>query len=563
MMNENEKKNAAQAEETPETKEAPEAAAQQEESAAQEPAAQAEPAEADAKKDKKKDKKNKDKKNARPHKSLREELRSEKFKHGTMSTALTAIFIVAIILVNVIVGVLGERFPSINLDMTSDSDNSLSEEAIEVVDTVDEPTEILVMLAREDAEADSNYQKVVSISTRMAERNSNITVQFLDPDTEPALLSEYSGDGLTSGAVLVRTDKRYRVVTSSDLFPVGMNQSTYEYVQYTDVNGALASALSAVNADVMPVVAFDTGHSEMLDISSYKELLQNNNFDTVDVNIMTDEIPEGTQILVFPVPATDLSEEEITKINDYLNDTSVTRNRSVMFLYHPTQSEMPVLNSYLGEWGMSVTPSIVYEEESTNYMQSPSTLLATVSEDVDLEGESAYSYIVSPTTNPISILWDARNSVSVYPLLTSSETSYVYNVTEGSTLTEEGDPERDPDATGVQNLAAIGVKSVRGDDGDYFNASVLAIGSPFLFDGYFTGASTFGNGSYVTDLAKYVTGTTGSSTAVYSTPKQLVTNDIAMSGSQIMVLGLLVFTILIPLAFVISGIVVFIRRRHL
>ena len=363
--------------------------------------------------------------------------------------------------------------------------------------------------------------------------------------------------------MLVRTDKRYRVVTSSDLFPVGMNQSTYEYVQYTDVNGALASALSAVNADVMPVVAFDTGHSEMLDISSYKELLQNNDFDTVDVNIMTDEIPEDTQILVFPVPSTDLSEEEIAKINDYLNDTSVTRNRSVMFLYHPTQSEMTTLNSYLGEWGMSVTPSIVYEEESTNYMQSPSTLLATVSEDVDLEGESAYSYIVSPTTNPISILWDARNSVSVYPLLTSSETSYVYNVTEGSTLTEEGDPERDPDATGVQNLAAIGVKSVRGDDGDYFNASVLAIGSPFLFDGYFTGASTFGNGSYVTDLAKYVTGTTGSSTAVYSTPKQLVTNDIAMSGSQIMVLGLLVFTILIPLAFVISGIVVFIRRRHL
>ena len=118
--------------------------------------------------------------------------------------------------------------------------------------------------------------------------------------------------------------------------------------------------------------------------------------------------------------------------------------------------------------------------------------------------------LVSPTTNPISILWDARNSVSVYPLLTSSETSYVYNVTEGSTLTEEGDPDRDPDATGVQNLAAIGVKSVRGDDGDYFNASVLAIGSPFLFDGYFTGASTFGNGAYVTDLAKYVTGTTGS-----------------------------------------------------
>ena len=36
-----------------------------------------------------------------------------------------------------------------------------------------------------------------------------------------------------------------------------------------------------------------------------------------------------------------------------------------------------------------------------------------------------------------------------------------------------------------------------------------------------------------------------------------------MSGAQIIFLGLVVFAVLIPLAFLITGIVVFFRRRHL
>ena len=104
---------------------------------------------------------------------------------------------------------------------------------------------------------------------------------------------------------------------------------------------------------------------------------------------------------------------------------------------------------------------------------------------------------------------------------------------------------------------------IKGEDGEYFNANVIVIGSPYLFNASFTNSSTYGNGQYITDLSKYATGTTGSSTAVYSTPTQTVTYDIAMSNGQIIFIGLGVFTILIPLAFLITGIVVFFRRRHL
>lgn len=497
-----------------------------------------------------KKKKNKDKKKEKM--TLKQRLTSQKFKHGSMATALTAVFIVAVVLVNVLVGILGERFPSMNLDMTKSADNSLSEEAAEVVDTVDEKTEIIIMMEESTAKSNANYQKVDAISAKMAERNSNITVEYKNPDKEPGMLSEY--DGLTSGSVLVRTEKRYRVVTSSDLFPVKYDQSTYQQISYTDVNGALASALSAVNADTMPIVAFDTGHDEMLDMTSYKEILNDNNFDTVDFNLLTEEIPESAQIVVLGVPATDLSEAEVEKLNTYLNDTSTSMDRSVMVVSYPAQGELPVLNSYLNEWGMNVTPAEVIEGDSSSYVQSPEMILANVSDSLDLDGADSYSYILSPQTNPIEILWEGRNSVSTHPLLTSSESSYIYDV---------ATQEEKKDETGSYNLAAAGVKMIKGEDGDYFNANVIVIGSPYLFNASFTGSSTYGNGQYIADLSKYATGTTGSSTAVYSTPTQTITYDIAMSGGQIMFIGLGVFTVLIPLAFLITGIVVFFRRRHL
>ena len=100
--------------------------------------------------------------------TLKQRLTSQKFKHGSMATALTAVFIVAVVLVNVLVGILGERFPSMNLDMTKSADNSLSEEAAEVVDTVDEKTEIIIMMEESTAKSNANYQKVDAISAKMA-----------------------------------------------------------------------------------------------------------------------------------------------------------------------------------------------------------------------------------------------------------------------------------------------------------------------------------------------------------------------------------------------------------
>lgn len=57
---------------------------------------------------------------------------SRKFKRGGMATVFTAVFVVVVILVNIVVSLLSERFPSMNIDLTANQVNSLSEEALDV-----------------------------------------------------------------------------------------------------------------------------------------------------------------------------------------------------------------------------------------------------------------------------------------------------------------------------------------------------------------------------------------------------------------------------------------------
>ena len=79
----------------------------------------------------------------------------------------------------------------------------------------------------------------------------------------------------------------------------------------------------------------------------------------------------------------------------------------------------------------------------------------------------------------------------------------------------------------------------------------------------FLEASTFGNAKYLVDIARYGTGTTGVEAAVPSNKQQSITTDITMSSSMMNWMGLGVFTIVFPILVLATGLVVFLRRRHL
>lgn len=499
--------------------------------------------------------------------AVKSTLHKDKFKHGSLSVIFTAVFIAVIVLVNVLVSALTERFPSMNIDMTLEGLNTLSEEALDVAKNVEEDTTIYIIGSEEAIRNDQvyanynvKYSQVANLADRLQEANSKIKVEFIDPDHNPAFISEYPDDNLNTGKVMVKSEKRHKVLSVTDLFSIQQDQQTGQYTHFSKVDGALANALHLVNLDTVPVIAFATGHDEMLSISqgnlnSYTALLEDNNFEVVEFNMLTEDIPENASVVFIGTPTTDYTAEEIDKLEAFISDEAMASSRTLYFTAYPTQSweNMPNLAAFLEEWGLRAQSGVIQESDMNNVLTASGAqavyLLANVNEEV-LEGP--YKNVVMPASAPIERVFDANNEIVTYSVVETSDTAYVTGV--------EEEMKENPE-TGKQTIVGLAQRYV--NNTGTINANVVLDGCSMNYLSSYIGNSTFGNKAFTTDFIKNVTGVTD--TRVGLSVKQTETNtiDITASSTVIVFVGLFLFTVIVPVAVLVAGLVVFLRRRHL
>ena len=77
------------------------------------------------------------------------------------------------------------------------------------------------------------------------------------------------------------------------------------------------------------------------------------------------------------------------------------------------------------------------------------------------------------------------------------------------------------------------------------------------------GNSTFGNKDATLDLIKNLTGTTDTRVGLTVNQTQTNTMDISASSAVTWSIGMMLFTIVVPVAVLVIGLVIFLRRRHL
>lgn len=365
-----------------------------------------------------------------------------------------------IIVINVLVSALTTRFPSMNFDLTKEGLNTLSDEATDVAKEIVNETTIYI-IGSEDAirgdEVYSNYSlkysQVANLADRLHELNDKIKVEYIDPDMNPQFISDYADDSLTTGKVMVKTDKRHKTLAVTDLFSIQQDSSTGQYNYYSKVDGALANALYLVNLDTVPVVAFATGHNEMLtvsdNLSTFTGMLNDNNFEVKEFNMLTDEIPEDASIVVLGTPTTDYTSEELSKLEAYLGDEKMASSRTLYVTAYPTQSwaDMPNLKSFLAEWGLEPQTGVLFESDMNNVLTtqdaSPAYLFANVTDKV-LSG--TYDNVIAAAAAPVKRLFTANNDISTYSILETSDTAYL-------TTTQEVEENPNTDTYTITGLA--------------------------------------------------------------------------------------------------------------
>lgn len=527
----------------------------------------------DEKKDEKVSKKGKEPKKKKDG-ALKKLTSSRKFKRGGMATLFTVIFVVVVILVNVVVSLLSERFPSMNIDLTANQVNSLSEEALDVAKNDVHYDTTLYLLLTDNwmdyaASYGYNYSPLLSLADKLAEANSKIKVEQIDLEKNPAFANEYANENINYGSVVVKSEKRSRVLGISDLFPAETSQQTGQSTLYNNIDSALASAIKQVNLEEVPIVSIATGHDELLssELDSLTAFFEDNAFEVKQFNILTEEIPENTQLLFLPTPNTDYTDEELDKLDAFLSNKDTTKTRSLLFTATPGQADLPNLNAFLAEWGIGYDPtSVVMESDSTRYM--PSNPLKYFSDKVVDEETGTdlisgdYSLLLTPSSVPVEQLYEANNSIVTYPILTTTESAYLLksdNLPNNLEDLQNGAEEAEKQAYYTGMVARKSLDSTSSSS----YANVIVLGSSYMITSNYLNTNTYSNASYFSNLIKYATSTTDTDNTVYSPKVQAVTYDMTATAAVVNFLGLGVFTIAIPVIILLVGLVIYFKRRHL
>ena len=492
-------------------------------------------------------------------------LQSEKLKRGGMATLLTVVFVAVVVAINLIASVLTVRFPSMNIDLTAQKLNTLSDQAQRVAkEGVTNKTEIFLIGSEEAYRKNQLYSsyglefsQVANLAERLAEANSLISVEFVDPDLNPAFIAQYSEEGLTSGYVLVRTEKRFKTLAPSDLFAVQANSNGYTYNTYSNVDSCLAGALEIVNMEKVPVIAVATGsHQEMLasTLTEFEEMMENQNFEVKHFDIMTEPLPENTQVLMIPTPSTDYTPEEVQIVRDFLNDTTREEPLTVLMTCHPTQGALPNLERLLEEWGVQIEDGTVAEsDDSRKLTYDDSIVLVNKNDEIFTD---YYNYLVTIYSAPLKVLFEGNGNIGTTVLWSTADSAYVLTDEMRTAGTAEGAE------TASQTAAVMSSQYVK-VNGENYRRYLLTFGSSLIFSDGYVSTTSFGNSQFIRDLMRYTTETGGSSVTVYSNQVQTNTLDITMPAGTVTLLGLGVFTAGLPLLILLAGLVVFLKRRHL
>ena len=282
---------------------------------------------------------------------------TKKFRHGSVSVALTVAVIVAVILFNAIFTALSSKYLWY-LDMTPEPRFTLSDEAKGFLGAMDTTKEVNIIFCDEKSVWEKNTLQLEVLKTALdiEKEFPNVKVSFTDIYTNPSSVNKYgetSGKKITTSTVIVACGEAApRVYNLEDFFVMGDDG----YVSGYDGEQRLVSALLSVTQASTPKVCITVNHGETYN-EALVSLLKQIGFqtETIDLTQKDAKIPDDCRLLLIYDPQTDfiaggLSEvSEITLIEEFLDN-----NNSMMVFVDKDTPYLPNLEQLMAEWGIEI-----------------------------------------------------------------------------------------------------------------------------------------------------------------------------------------------------------------
>ncbi len=509
-----------------------------------------------------------------------------RLRHGRTATLVTIGVVILTLMLNVVFSALGDRFP-LTLDLSAEKVFSLSDESKEIAKSLVKPVQIVVF-ASEDTFANVQSSDSLEVTGGMSQLSTvlsqfynatkqyetltdgKVTTTYIDMNRNPTAVSQYSqyksDDAIMQGDILFICGDQSKVVNITEgLFTYDVSEYYSSGVLNIEslVEQTLATKLKAVQSTNAQVITLATGFSEDdTAIESLRKLYELNGYDVETVDFTRSaEINTNTTCLVIPAPTKDYTTDALQRLRTWLlNDGKEGRN---LVVYTDTYADCPNLYEFLQvEYGLEVTDNLVYEQDLNKiYAYNPYYAFATI-ENTEYAANSAGAEVIAGYSRQIIPHWEAKTEESTQysvNLLSFSNQARIVDV--HSVSNEDYTQPQGTTYNGTIVGMAIAVKE------NFQNAlqtttvtKVAVCGSAYLSHEVFTSMNTTANEELLLDSMSAITGIDNK---VNISSKPLATETISFSTTTQIFLGLGVFTILLPLALLITGLVVFLKRRHL
>lgn len=468
-----------------------------------------------------------------------------KNKKKYMATAgtITCLIIAAIIVVNILFGVLGTKV-NLKLDMTKDNLLSFSEATIETISNLQTDVNIYSLIP-ESAEGDLVNQ-LRQIIEKYAKLSSKINYKVVDSEKNPDFVRKYStlGQAINQYCVIFETEKRFKVV---NLYDVLEYDYTGQMVESISAEKLFTTALLYVTSEKTVKVGISEGHGELASTAYFETILKEEGYEVESINLLTSDIPDDMNSIIISTPERDYDSSVIEKIDAFLQ-----KGNTLQIFMHPTGVDFPKLESYLAEWGIEFKPGFVAETDKNHYYQTqlyliPEILSSDITDGIINNG----MMLLYPGSRGIKE--NTNQYVSEQILLTTTDkaivkTNFNDEITEGEVAASEGD------VVEKSTLASIVTKQLdSGKEAKIFVSGGINFIQQSLLE------SSFANKDFYMNT---VASLTDNDTNIIIRAKDVSTPIISVTVLMGLVYGAIT-VIVIPLALLITGLVIWLRRRHL
>ena len=499
-------------------------------------------------------------------------------KHGMMSTAFTVVFVAVVVLVNVVATALFERYP-ITIDLTKEKIYSISEESEEYVKKIDTDVLITVFATEEEFSKLTTYTRQADeVMKKYCKYNDKITYRYVDIDSNPDIMADYTDDTITQYDIIVETNptedvKRTRKLTLLDLVSFsdefnemmanyGMSVETLaeqsgsaltvlsyygNYVDASNAEQAFTSAFMTVTDPNPITVTLLTGRSEITELNYFRTLLVANGYTVETIDITSQEISEETDVVIIPAPKTDYLSDEIKKLDAFL-DNNGKLGKQILYIASIQQQDTPNIDEFLADYGVAIGGGAVCETYAGNYYnQQFVTIASTLSDNYMQDVATSEPKLLIQASRPVTLLFDEQNKITTEAYAQSTEDAFVMDLENGDTV-----------AKGQQTYVAVATRSAFLDGGDTVYSNVIVAGSDFMFSDSYLQYTQYQNREYFLSL---LNGITHKTDGIIIEPKVIQGNVYDITEGQKSVLKW-TFILIIPVIVLVAGLVIWLRRKN-